>query len=116
MANDAHAHEHKHSVLPYVLTFLWLAMCTVATYSLAHKSLGRWSFIIAMTIAVAKGSAVVLFFMHLWDQKGGSRLTITIALLFVVLLISLTISDAVTRFPLALPPGSFRSLAPVAHE
>lgn len=48
--------------------------------------------------------------MHLWDQKGPNRLTMAIAILFVLLLITLTISDIATRFPLALPPGSFRSI------
>jgi cytochrome c oxidase subunit IV len=105
-AHDDHAHSH--SARPYVLTFLWLCFCTVLTYTLAHKDLGEWSFVIAMLIAIAKGSSVVLFFMHLYDQKGASRLTMVIALFFVLLLITLTLTDAHTRFPLALPPGSFR--------
>jgi hypothetical protein len=32
-----------------------------------------------------------------------------IAVFFVLLLITLVISDMSTRFPLALPPGSFRN-------
>ena|SRR6266568_4653601 len=107
-AHDDHAHSH--SARPYVLTFLWLCFCTVLTYSLAQKSLGEWSFVIAMSIAFAKGMAVVLFFMHLWDQPGPNRLTMAIAIVFVLLLITLTLTDVFTRFPLALPPGSFRSM------
>ena len=79
------------------------------------RELHFWSFIVAMTIAIAKGSAVVLFFMHLWDQTGPSRLTMAIAIVFVLLLITLTLSDAFTRFPLALPPGSFRSVNVGTH-
>jgi cytochrome c oxidase subunit 4 len=110
MANDSHeqAHEHEHSALPYVLTAAALFILTFTTYSLAKLDLGRFNFIVAMAIAVTKGTLVVLFFMHLKDQKGASRLTIIIAILFVLLLISLVISDLSTRFPLALPPGSFR--------
>ncbi len=109
MAHDAHA-AHKHSALPYVLTYVWLFICTIATYSLAHIDLGRWSFVVAMLIACAKALAVVLFFMHLWEQKGASRLTLVIAVFFVLLLIVLACADEATRFPLALPPGSFHSL------
>jgi cytochrome c oxidase subunit 4 len=110
MANDTHeqAHEHEHSPLPYVLTAAALFILTFTTYSLAKLDLGRFNFIVAMAIAVTKGTLVVLFFMHLKDQKGASRLTMIIAILFVLLLISLVISDLSTRFPLALPPGSFR--------
>ena len=111
MANDEHAHGgHQHSARMYYVTYLVLAACTLATYTAAQHDFGRLSFAIAMLIALVKASFVVLFFMHLWDQKGPSRLTMAIAVLFVLLLITLTLSDAATRFPLALPPGSYRSL------
>ena len=109
MAHDAHA--HKHSARPYILTVLALYCLTVLTFMLAvHVNLGRGSFAVAMAIAFTKGMLVVLFFMHLYDQQGASRLTMAIAILFVLLLIVLTCADEATRFPLALPPGSFRSL------
>ena len=108
MANDSHDEAHEHSARPYVFTVLALFALTITTYTFAKHDFGEWSFIIAMTIAVTKGSLVVLFFMHLKDQRGASRLTLIIAILFVLLLISLVIADLNTRFPLALPPGSFR--------
>ena len=111
MANDGHDHAeaHEHSALPYVLTAAALFILTFTTYSIAKMDLGRFNFIVAMAIAVTKGTLVVLFFMHLKDQKGASRLTMIIAIAFVLLLIGLVIGDLSTRFPLALPPGSFRS-------
>lgn len=111
MANDEHAHGgHQHSARMYYVTYLVLAACTLLTYTAAQHDFGRLSFAIAMLIAVIKASFVILFFMHLWDQKGTSRLTMAISVMFVLLLITLTISDAETRFPLALPPGSHRAL------
>ena len=113
MANDNHAHahrEHGHSARMYYVTYLVLAACTLLTYTAAQHDFGEWSFAIAMLIAVVKASFVVLFFMHLWDQRGTSRLTMAISVVFVLLLITLTISDAETRFPLAMPPGSHRAL------
>jgi cytochrome c oxidase subunit IV len=113
MANEGHdkayGHEHaEHSAIPYVLTLAALIALTITTYSVAKLDLGRFNFIIAMAIAATKGSLVVLFFMHLKDQKGASRLTMLIAITFVLLLIGLVIADLSTRFPLALPAGSFR--------
>ena len=111
MANDDHGHgAHQHSARMYIVTYFVLAACTIATYTAAQHDFGRLSFALAMFIALFKASFVVLFFMHLWDQTGPSRLTMGIAVLFVLLLITLTLTDAATRFPLALPPGSYRSL------
>jgi cytochrome c oxidase subunit IV len=116
MAHDAHGEGHKHSAVPYILTYAFLFICTVLTFELATKyDFGRLSFGIAMLIATAKAMSVILFFMHLWDQKGPSRLTLAIAFVFVLLLITMTVADISTRFPLALPPGSFRSIHIGSH-
>jgi cytochrome c oxidase subunit IV len=66
--------------------------------------LGRWSLVLALGIAATKGTIVALFFMHLWDQRGASRLVLVTAALFVVVLSSLVVADVLTRFPSALPP------------
>ena len=71
------------------------------TYTAAQHNFGDWSFAIAMFIALVKAMFVILFFMHLWDQQGPNRLTMAIAVIFVLLLITLTLTDAATRFPLA---------------
>ncbi len=110
MANDNHGHAHQHSAKMYIVTFLVLAACTILTFTAAQHDFGRLSFAIAMFIALVKASFVVLFFMHLWDQPGPNRLTMAIALLFLLVLITFTLTDAATRFPLALPPGSARAL------
>jgi len=112
MANhDDHGHgAHAHSARMYWVTYMVLAACTILTYTAAQHNFGEWSFAIAMFIALVKAMFVILFFMHLWDQPGPNRLTLAIAVLFVLLLITLTLTDAATRFPLAMPPGSHRAL------
>jgi cytochrome c oxidase subunit 4 len=112
MANhDDHGHgEHAHSAKMYYVTYGVLALCTIATFTAAQHNFGEWSFALAMFIALVKAMFVILFFMHLWDQKGPNRLTMAIAVVFVLLLITLTLTDAATRFPLAMPPGSHRAL------
>jgi cytochrome c oxidase subunit 4 len=65
--------------------------------------LGEWSLVAALLIAATKGSIVALFFMHLWDRPGTSRLVLVGATLFVVVLVTLVVADVSTRFPFALP-------------
>jgi len=112
MANhDDHGHgEHQHSAKMYWVTYGVLATCTLLTFTAAQHNFGEWSFAIAMFIALVKAMFVILFFMHLWDQTGPNRLTMAIAVVFVLVLITFTLTDAATRFPLALPPGSHRAL------
>jgi len=104
---DTHAHAHPSHLRRYVLVLLALLAGTVITYMAAkiHFS-GPVHVLISLTIASAKGALVALFFMHLWDQKGANRLIFATSLVFVALLIGLTLSDNMTRFPLANPPGS----------
>ena len=88
----------------YLLCWLALALLTGLTFGLSTVELGRWSLVLALAIAATKGTLVVLFFMHLWDHRGASRLVLVTAVTFVVVLSSLVVADVMTRFPLALPP------------
>ncbi len=111
MAEPVAQHEHErlsHShVGRYLAVWIALLVLTVLTYVLARVQLpGVWAILVALAIAVCKGSLVVLFFMHLWEQSGANRLVFVTSLVFVALLIGLVIADNATRFPLANPPGS----------
>jgi cytochrome c oxidase subunit 4 len=88
----------------YLACWLALALLTGLTFALSTAELGAWSLPAALLIALTKASIVALFFMHLWDHPGASRLVLVTAALFVVLLASLVVADVMTRFPLALPP------------
>jgi cytochrome c oxidase subunit 4 len=61
---------------------------------------------VALSVAIAKATLVMLVFMHLWEHGGASRLVVATSGLFVVLLIGLTLADNATRFPYANPPYS----------
>ena len=97
------AARYTDSLGKYIVIYLCIlalaAVQFVFAYSGVHSG-GRFARM--FLVALAEGGLALLFFMHLWDQKGTSRLTMAIAVLFVLLLITLTISDAATRFPLAL--------------
>jgi cytochrome c oxidase subunit 4 len=82
-----------------VIVWVALVVLTVTTYVTGRMHLGTWALPIALGIAVTKSLLVILFFMHLWEQKGANRI-------FVALLISLTLGDVATRFSLATPAGA----------
>ena len=88
----------------YVLSFGALVLLTGLTFALSTVELGAWSVAVALAIAITKASIVALFFMHLWDHEGMSRLVLVIAALFVGVLSLLVVADVLTRFPGALPP------------
>ena len=103
----AHEEEHKsHSALPYFIVWALLAFFTALTYFTGRMHLGTWALPLALGIAITKSSLVVLFFMHLYEQKGANRLVILTSFVFVALIITLTVSDVATRFHLATPAGA----------
>jgi len=113
MAADTPAHAEKHpGPGRYVAVWISLLALTVTTYLAAKVELGSWNLVIALAIAAAKASLVVLFFMHLWDARGMNRLVFVVALFFVMLLIAGVVGDMATRFPLARPPEASGLSAP----
>ena len=104
---------HASHARRYAVVWIALLLLTALTYSVSRVHLGHgWGVTVALAIAIAKGSLVALFFMHLWDQRGASRLVMGTSLVFVALLIGLILADNATRFRLANPPGSLPGSLP----
>jgi cytochrome c oxidase subunit 4 len=97
--------EH-HSALPYLLVWVALLILTFTTYVTGRMHLGTLALPLALTIAVTKSLLVILFFMHLWEQKGANRIVIGTSFVFVALIVTLTVADVATRFPLSTPAGA----------
>jgi cytochrome c oxidase subunit 4 len=113
---DRASAAHEHSATPYVLVWVALLFFTALTYFTGRAHLGTWALPIALAIATTKALLVALFFMHLWEQRGPSRLVLAVSAAFVVLLIGITISDVATRFELATPRGApFGSRLELTH-
>ncbi len=118
--NVAHAeHEALEHSESHALRYLWvwvaLLAFTTLTWALSRLHIpGGWGVTVALAIAATKGGLVALFFMHLWDQRGANRLVFITSLVFVALLVSLTMLDDATRFPLTNPPGSELNPMPAA--
>jgi cytochrome c oxidase subunit IV len=81
----------------YLTIFGALMVCTILTVIAAFINLGNLNFPVALTIAVFKATLVVLFFMHV---KYGSKLTKLIvgtAFFFLGIMLTLTLSDYLSR-------------------
>ncbi len=99
------------SPLRYAAVFVALIALAAASYGISRISLGPWNFVAAVAIAFVKASLVALFFMHLWDHRGASRLAIAVALSFVAILMLITVLDVRFRFPIANGPTSEQAKA-----
>jgi len=81
----------------YVTIFGALLVCTMITVLAAFINLGNLNFPVALAIAVFKATLVVLFFMHV---KYGSQLTkliVGVAFFFLGIMLTLTLSDYLSR-------------------
>ena len=81
----------------YVLVFAGLIALTITTVGLSFVDLGEWHAPVGLVIAAVKASLVVLFFMHLFYSSKLTKVTVIAALFFLFLLLSLSMTDYLTR-------------------
>jgi len=81
----------------YIVVFITLLMLTGLTTLVAHYDLGRFNLVVALGIAAAKGLLVALLFMHLARTAHRTHFVAATGLLWLALLITLTLSDVLTR-------------------
>ena len=100
----AHAHP---SWVRYLLVWIALVALTVLSWALSLAHLGATDIVVALVIAAAKTTLVVLFFMHLSKERFSVALLPFVALALIGLFIGLTVVDVVTRhtFPRAPAPS-----------
>jgi len=94
---EQHAdHGLAHTTPVGLLIGVWgvLMVGTVLTVWCARQGLGsQLSFMVAMTIATIKAGFVIAFFMHLYWDKRLNTLAFLGAFLFVMLFISMALTD-----------------------
>ena len=95
---DQENHEH-HIVGPtvYIGVFLALMVGTALTTAVAFVDLGVFNPVIALAIACVKASLVVLFFMHIHYSSKLLKLTVAAGLFTFLALITMTLSDYMSR-------------------
>jgi len=103
-AHDGHGHDGLAHLTPASLLFkVWgaLMVFTFLTVGVSYLDFGgQTNLVVAMLIATAKASLVVVFFMHLrWDRRFHA-LTFLSGLLFVILFIGLVLTDRAEYQPM----------------
>jgi cytochrome c oxidase subunit 4 len=97
--SDSHEHSVGH-VVPisvYLAVFVALLAGTALTTGVAFIDLGPLNTPIALLIAFIKMTLVILFFMHVKYQPGLTRLAIICAFFWLGIMMTLTLSDELTR-------------------
>lgn len=97
--------NREFSLRTYTFVFAALAALTIATTLVAEIDLGPLNTIVAMVIAGAKASLVGLFFMELLHTRGRTILATLAGFLWLLLLISFTLGDELSRGWLPIPHG-----------
>ena len=92
--------DGSHHVVPvgaYISVFLALLAFTGITVWAAGQDFGAYNTPVAVGIAVAKATLVVLIFMHVrWGTKL-TQLFVVAGVVFLLILIAITMSDYISR-------------------
>jgi cytochrome c oxidase subunit 4 len=89
--------EHVASRSRFVMIFLALLVGTALTIFMARVDLGAWNDAVALVIAFTKATLVVLFFMGVSRSSLLTKLTVVAGLFFLLIMITMTMSDYVSR-------------------
>ena len=81
----------------YFLVFATLLVLTLTTVVVAAAPLGAFHTPVALTIAAAKATLVVLFFMHALHSPKLTWAAILGSLFWLAIMIGLTMADYLTR-------------------
>ena len=81
----------------YYTIFGALLVLTALTVLVAEFDLGALNAFVAMLIASAKAMLVILYFMHIRYSSRLTQVFIGVGFLFLLILISFTLSDVLTR-------------------
>ena len=88
----------------YVVVFATLMFLTALTVLMAFVHLGRFNDVVALTIAVTKATAVLLYFMHVRYGRPLVWLVAIAGFMWLALLIGGVATDYFSRGLLAPPP------------
>jgi cytochrome c oxidase subunit IV len=81
----------------YYLIFGALMVFTIITVEVATHNFGILNFPVAIGIAITKATLVILFFMHAKYSSRLTKLFVGTAFFFLIILLSLTMTDYLSR-------------------
>ena len=94
---EQHAEHHIVSPVTYLIIFGTLLVGTALTIAASYWDVGPWNPVIAIGIACAKATLVVLFFMHIKYSSKLMKLTVGAGLFTFLILVGMSLSDYFTR-------------------
>ncbi len=74
-----------------------LMLLLALTWTIGYADLGLFNLILALVIAITKALLVALFFMHIKSSSRLLRLAATVGVIWLLIMLSLTLSDYFTR-------------------
>jgi len=74
-----------------------LMLLLALTWSIGYTDLGLFNLIVALVVAITKALLVALFFMHIKSGSRLLRLAATVGVIWLLIMLSLTLSDYFTR-------------------
>jgi len=89
--------SHVVPVRVYLAVFTALLVLTGVTTAIAFVDLGPMNVVLMLAIAVTKATLVVLYFMHVRYSSRLTRVVISGAFAWLVIMILFTMSDVTTR-------------------
>ena len=95
--------EHISSPKTYLLVWGALLALLALSAGSAWFKLGAFNLIVNYTISVLKMLLVMVFFMHLKSSNGLIRIVAAAGFFWLMLLIILSLSDFLTRYPVPAP-------------
>ena len=81
----------------YFGIFGTLMVLTGLTIAAAFTPLGSFNFPVAISIAIIKATLVVLFFMHVKYSSRLTKMIVGMALFFLMIMFTLTMTDYLSR-------------------
>jgi cytochrome c oxidase subunit IV len=74
-----------------------LMLLLALTWAVGYVDLGLFNLIVALTISIIKALLVALFFMHIKASSGLLRVAAITGVIWLLIMLSLTLSDYFTR-------------------
>jgi cytochrome c oxidase subunit IV len=91
----------------YIVVWLALMVLTALSFLLSLAHLGAIDTVFSLVIAAAKSTIVLLFFMHLVEERFTVKLVPALALGYVLLLVALMATDVVSRHTFPKTPSTY---------
>jgi cytochrome c oxidase subunit IV len=92
--------HHAHTIVSpkvYAAVFALLLCFTALTVFASYLELGSFNTVVALGIAIIKGTLVILFFMHIRYSSRLTKLTISSGFFLLIVLFTLTLTDYISR-------------------